>query len=218
MNCTESKANLSSYIDDALPTTEALELRRHLEACRPCAGEVAAIQELRRLLRAHAAVAPPRDLLSQIRVRVALESQPRLSAWDRLYVRLQNFLQPVAIPATAGVLATFLIFCGFVNAFSLPLQLANDVPLALQTPPRLRILPPIVLTGEDGGEGLVVLTEVDHQGRVTDFRVLNSTSSPAQMGELRRMMMFTQFDPATRFGVPTSGRTVINVRRITITG
>ncbi len=218
MNCKETQRELSGYLDRALDWKRASEVRGHLSSCAECAGEAAQLDEVRRLFRTHVKVAPPRDLALQIRLRAARESQPSISAWARMMVRLQNFLGPVAIPASTGLLSTALIFGMFVYNFGMPLNTANDIPLALQTPAKLLAMPQINFTTSE--EGVMVMTEIDQQGRVVSFQVLNGNgkSDVQQMRDLRQLMVFTTFEPATRFGVPTSSRLVINLRGISIKG
>jgi len=63
---------------------------------------------------------------------------------------------------------------------------------------------------------VVVLTEIDNQGHVIDFHVLNGSGDAQQIRELRQLMVFTQFDPATRFGVPIPGKAIITLRGISV--
>lgn len=132
-------------------------------------------------------------------------------------VRLENIIGPVAIPAVTGILTAVLIFGGFVYNFATPLSASSnydDVPLALQTPPRLRAVPRINFTSAP--DGVIVMTEIDNQGHVIDFHVLNGQADAQQIRELRQLMVFTQFDPATRFGVPIPGRAIITLRGISV--
>jgi hypothetical protein len=78
------------------------------------------------------------------------------------------------------------------------------------------MVPPINFTTSP--DGVLVQTEVDYQGRVTSFQVLDGGGDEAQMRELRNMLVLTQFEPATRFGVPTASRTVIKISGISVKG
>lgn len=77
---------LNDFVDQLLSDVEAAQVRRHLESCATCRAEV---DDLRALLAQAAelplAVAPPRDLWTGIRARVADEApeaapRPRLTA------------------------------------------------------------------------------------------------------------------------------------------
>ena len=223
MNCTEARIELSGYLDQALNWEQSGRLDRHLEACSQCQVHAEQLGELRQLVRRTARVEPPADLELRVRLRIAREAQPAMgflsALFGRLSVHLSNFLRPVAIPALSGVFSAMLIFGGFVYQFAMPLNLTNitnDVPLALQTPPRLRAVPPInFITSPDG---VLVQTEVDYQGRITSFQVLDGGGDEEQLRELRNVLVLTQFAPATRFGVPTASRTVIKFSGISVKG
>lgn len=219
INCTEARIELSGYLDQALNWEQNARLDRHLEACPECqihAEQLGAVSQLVRQAR----LMPPADLELQVRLRISRDSQPAMglaaALFSRLSVHVSNFLRPVAIPAVSGVLTAMLIFGGFVYQFALPLDITNDVPLALQTPPRLRVVPPINFTTSP--DGVLVQTEVDYQGRITSFQVLDGGGDEQQLRELRNVLVLTQFEPATRFGVPTSSRTVIKFSGISVKG
>jgi hypothetical protein len=220
MNCTEARIELSGYLDQATSWEQRVRMDQHLQACLPCQTHAEQLGALRQLVRQTARVAPPRDLELQIRLRIAREAQPAMgflsAVFSRISVHLSNFLRPVAIPAVSGVLMAVLIFGGFTYQFALPLDVTNDVPLALQTPARLKLVPPInFITSPDG---VLVQTEVDYQGRITSFQVLDGGGDEAQLRELRNALVLTQFEPATRFGVPTASRTVIKFSGISVKG
>jgi hypothetical protein len=219
-SCREFQPDLSAYFDRALDWKRHAEVREHLNACAECANQVEQWGSVRQLLRDEARVAPPRDLAMRIRLQAVRESKPAISQWrealGRIAVRLENFLGPIAIPAASGVVVTVLIFSAFIYNFPAHLNTAGDVPLAIQTPARLRMVPAINFTTSE--DGLMIMTQVDPQGRVIDFRVLNGTGDPKEVSAVRQLMVFTQFDPATRFGVPTTSHAIINLQGIRLQG
>ena len=54
---------LSSLLDDELPTDEVAAVRRHLQGCETCAGELAEIEQTRQLLRGLEAPKPPESFV-----------------------------------------------------------------------------------------------------------------------------------------------------------
>ncbi|GEM_PF-918064 len=220
LNCTVVETELSAHLDGALPWEQSAQVEAHLSDCANCRDRGEQLGALRRLIRA-TRVAPPADLEMQVRLRVARKTQPALG-WvfaflGRASVHMTNFLKPVMIPAVSGLVTAMLIFGGFIYQFALPLDLTNDVPLIVQTPPRLRAVPPInFITSPDG---VTMQLEVDYQGRITNFHLLEDSGMDAQqMRELRNILVMTQFEPATRFGVPTASRTVIKFSGISVKG
>ncbi len=219
MTCKEARENLSNYLDHAVTWEQEMALRRHLSGCAGCSEHAEQLQGVRELVAAHGRVHPPADLALRIRLQVSHRSQ--LTFWNRLAVRLDNILRPVAIPATAGLLATVITFGVMMHTFFTRPLISEDVPVSLTTPPRLRTSPSVTfnsLTFNTGEEGIVIETNVDAQGRVVDYRVIVGPRDPGQLSELRNILVFTQFEPATLFGKPTYGRTVINFRRLSVKG
>jgi hypothetical protein len=53
---------------------------------------------------------------------------------------------------------------------------------------------------------------------VQDYRVLNEPGRSELSPEMKNALIFTQFRPATSFGLPTSGRLVISFSNINVGG
>lgn len=216
MNCAEIRPeDLSAYLDSALESDRAVALVRHLESCPACAAEAEQLEGVLHLVRAHGRIAPPADLA--LKVKIALSHRAHMRFWDRLQVQVDNFLRPLAIPATAGLLTALLTFGVLIHTFvTRGVTLSEDVPLNLSTPPRLLATGPI--TFNTGEEGLWVQMKVDGQGRIIDYHLLNAPGDALVLPELRNVLVMTQFEPATTFGKPTVGRTIVNFRRISVKG
>jgi hypothetical protein len=69
-----------------------------------------------------------------------------------------------------------------------------------------------------GDNSLVLVTQINAEGRVKGYRVLSGQGSPELMQRLDRMIYFSVFQPATMFGKPTDGEVVLSLRRITVRG
>jgi hypothetical protein len=69
------------------------------------------------------------------------------------------------------------------------------------------------------GDSLVIEAYIDSNGRVEDYRVL---SNPEQTQDLptqvKNMLIFTTFRPATSMGRPTPGTAVLSFSRISVKG
>jgi hypothetical protein len=60
---------------------------------------------------------------------------------------------------------------------------------------------------------------VDSNGRVQDYRVLSSPDQSKELTpELKNMLIFTTFKPATAFGQPTSGTAVLSFSNVQVKG
>jgi hypothetical protein len=130
----------------------------------------------------------------------------------RLGVRLQNALQPLWLPASGGVVAAIVCIGLIMGSEFAPM--ARDIPVV--TPPRVQELAPIDFN--TGDQAVVLDTRIDAGGRVFEYTVLSGQQSPELLHRLNHIMYFSLFHPATRSGIPTEGRVVISLRRITVRG
>jgi anti-sigma factor RsiW len=217
MNCREFQADLSSYADDALSTERALQMREHERVCAACAREANSLNQMRALLRTAGRVEPPPALALALRVRLSQQSSARLL--DQVWVRLQNILAPVAVPAVAGLAVAVLVFGVLIRTLFFPTPvLAGDIPLALKTAPHLKAYLVEPLGFNTGEEGISLELRVNEEGRIIEFRPLNGPLDPSQLAKLRRSLLFTVFDPATTFGIPRPATTIINLSSISVKG
>ena len=129
------------------------------------------------------------------------------------------------LPATAGVLSAVVVFGVLIGFMAMPVQVSasrDDVPTLLYTPPRLQALPSeLGLQSESGAnsEPVVIETLVDANGRVQDYRIVSGPADARRLEpNLNNIMIFTTFQPATTFGVPTSGRVVLSFAKINVGG
>jgi hypothetical protein len=213
-SCSEIRNHFSDYIDGVCDPGTVRSIRYHLEDCAPCNEDLERCRLLRAELRGMERRQVPPSLALRLRVRASQEFHRNFV--QRLKVRMENMLRPVFIPALAGILVA-VVCIGMVLGEGTP-QSNNipDVPLAIVTPPRIQEMAP--LDFDTGGRPLVLVTYVNAHGEVTSYRVLSGPHSPQLMEHLDRLMYFSVFQPATSFGVPTSGRVVLSFRRITVRG
>ena len=212
--CVEIRSHFSDYVDD-LCTREALKsIRFHLVYCAACREELAQWQSLQAELRGLARRRVPTDLALRLRVRLSQHLHRHYLAG--LWVRLENLLQPLLIPATGGVLTAVICFCLIMGSGVAPVTNIPDVPFQSVTPPRIRALAPMDFN--TGDNPVVLVTQIDAEGRVKGYRLLSGQNSPELMQRLDRMIYFSLFQPATISGKPTDGEVVLSLRRITVRG
>jgi hypothetical protein len=123
------------------------------------------------------------------------------------------------VPATAGLgtaVVTFLLLMGFLA----PLQADNpDVPLMLYTAPQLQQSAFGAALDSINDDSLVIEAYVDSRGRVEDYRILsNPKDATALLPQVKNMLIFTTFRPATSMGRPTTGRAVLSFSKISVKG
>lgn len=221
MTCAGVKSILSAYLDGAVTGKQMHALSRHLEQCGECREEYVALRRTQALLakvgRAHA----PEDLSLKIRLAISREAaRQRQPLWGGMAIRFANALRVFMVPATAGVVATIIIF-GLLMSFITPVQAnTNDVPLYISTSPELQ------QTGFDmamgGGvteDSLVIEAYVDANGRVQDYRILSDPDKLKDLPhQIKNMLIFTTFKPATLLGSPRPGTAILSFSKISVRG
>jgi hypothetical protein len=136
-----------------------------------------------------------------------------------LRLRWENVFNAVMVPATGGLVTTVVMFGLLINLL-MPLQVpgANDVPTNFYTPPQLQSTPFEVAMDSGHLDPLIVEAYIGADGRVQDYRVLSGGENGAVLSELKNMLIFATFRPATSFGRPTTGRAILAFSKIQVKG
>jgi len=220
MKCWNARSRISAYLDNALPVAERQALLQHLNACRDCAQESGQQQRLRQAVSSLPRRNPPSDLTLRLRV-VASKARAELRGpgrWtrfrNRLSLALDNLMRPLAVPAVGGLCSAIFMFSALVPTFMPTYAMARnaspwDPPTMLITEPMVKYLAPIAFGGD-----AVVDVNVDDHGCISGYSIVSSTGPDNE--QLRRSiennLLFTEFWPATSFGVPVAGTIRISYR------
>jgi hypothetical protein len=213
-SCLEIRNHFSDYLDGECSRETLRSIRYHLNACASCRGELDAWQAMQAELRTLPRIRVPAAEALKLRINMSQELHNDLI--ERIRVRLENVLQPLLLPASAGVLTAIVCFGMIMGSQFVPATRTPDEQLQITTPPQLRALP--LLDFNPGDQAVTLVTHVDAVGHVTDYEVLSGQRSPELMNRLDRMMYFSVFRPATLSGKPTDGKVVLSLRRITVRG
>ena len=220
MTCSQAKSILSAYLDGALTGKQMCALDSHLHTCGTCQREYGELRQTQTLLAGLRAKAPD-DLSLKIRLAISREAarqrRPRFSGFR---VRLENAVRAFMVPATAGLVATVMIFGLVMGFLTLPVRAdSGDIPLMFFTDPELQPSNFGVVLGPINEDSLVIEAYVDVNGRVEDYRIL---SDPDKLKDLppqvKNMLIFTTFRPATSMGTPRPGTAVLSFSRISVKG
>jgi hypothetical protein len=238
MTCAEALSLIPGYLDGALPEREDCHasVGRHLEGCQACREELDRYVQLSMMMSSTGSMAPPADLGVRIRVAVAQAREAQgfgrsIAGWkDRVELVLKNILEPLALPATGGVLAALVVFA-FVYQFfgaGVPLAAATaDSPSNLLQPARLEMLAGFEMSGltetspvgPAGQHPLLVEATVSASGDAVSYRVISGEVDPSLRRELDQLLLFSRFRPQMSFGRPTSGgRVVLSFSKISVRG
>lgn len=211
----------SPYLDGAVTGTEMQALGRHLDSCTGCQEAYASLRHAQQLLTRVKHRQAPDDLSLRLRLAISREVvQSRRPRFHDVRIRMENAIQAFMVPATAG-LGTAVIIFGFLMGFlALPLQADNsDVPLMLNTAPQLQQAAFGTALESIADDSLVIEAYVDSNGRVQDYRVLSSPEDTKGLPpQVKNMLIFTTFRPATFMGQPRSGRAVLSFSKISVKG
>jgi hypothetical protein len=219
MKCNAAKRLFSPMLDSMLDPSQECQLTQHMNECPECESQFASLRQARRMMVSMAPHAAPPELALRLKVAVSQQlASRRHSRWEGIFVRWENALNAFMFPATAGLLSAVLIF-GVLIGVLVPAHLSssNDVPTMLYTPPEMT-LAPFGLGSGTNGDAILVEAVIDSHGRVQDYRVLNSPGQTGLSPVMKNALIFTQFRPATSFGLPTSGRVVISFSNISVGG
>jgi hypothetical protein len=213
-NCLEIRNHFSAYLDDQCSPEARKSIRYHLSFCEVCEGQLEQLQSVREELRALPRQQVPPELALRLRVQASQKANPQPIA--ARWLRLEDLLKPLLIPATGGVLTAIICFCMIMGSQVVPVSDGPDVTVQVVTPARVQMLAPMDFN--TGDNGLVLVTQINAEGHVKGYRVVSGKSSPEIMDRLDRMIYFSVFRPATNFGKPTDGEVVLSLRRITVRG
>ena len=221
MNCSVAKGLMSSYLDGAVTRRQMAHMDEHLRACLECSTRFASVQQTQSLVASLGRKPAPPELALKLRVALSQElANSRRSRWERLKVRWENAFNAIMVPATAGALATLIVF-GLLISVLWPSQVraSNDVPTMLYTPAELKSTPFELTMGAANADSLIVEAYVGPDGRVLDYRLLSAPEdAEAVLPQLKNMLIFATFQPATAFGRPTSGRVILTFSRVQVKG
>jgi hypothetical protein len=222
MNCREAQRRLPGYLDGAIRARDRVLLREHLDSCHECREQLARY----RLLATHLAGVKPVDvppgLAEQIRMQASQERPP----WDfvqRLWARAllvsQNILEPLAVPATGGVLTAVAVFMLVVQSMLVGMPLgrveADDLPLNLVQPAQLESLAPFPVPGINRADGqfdsapLLIEATLNAQGEVLFYKILSGPNDAAVQRQIDQVLLFSRFRPQLGFGRPMGGGRVL---------
>ena len=232
MNCRDAERHLAGYLDGAIRSREHVAVRQHLNSCAACREELERYRRLAGCLANIEPVAVPSDLALKIRVQ-ASQAGPRGARLARLRTRFsrwfEEILEPMALPATGGILTALVVFVFLVQNILVGLPLTgvvpNDLPLNLVQPASLVSVAPFPLPGIAGADGapnsgaLLLEATLNAEGEVVFYKILAGPSDKVVTRQIDQVLMFSRFRPQLSFGRPTDGgRVLLNFSEVRVHG
>lgn len=221
MKCHEAQQLMSPYLDSEVARGQMSALQGHIDSCVSCSRCFQIMKRTQALVGSLGRKPAPPDLALRLKVAISQQiANARRPRWEMLRVRWENVFDALMVPATGGLVTTILTFGLLINLL-MPVQIpgANDVPTTFYTPPQLQATPFEVAVDPAHPEPLIVEAVIGPDGRVQDYRILSGgDSGGAVLSELKNMLIFATFRPATSFGRPTVGRAVLAFSKIQVQG
>lgn len=223
MTCMQAKTLFSPYLDGVISGAQMHSLTAHLKDCDRCSQEYELLRQTQQLLAGMGRKRAPEDLALRLRVAISQEvarsAQPFLSG---LWVRFENAARIFTVPAMAGLFSAVAVFGVLLGSMAIPLQANNStVPgdVTFTTAPELMQSQFDVSLDSMKYDSLVIEAYVNAQGRVDDYRILSGPRDPNALSpQVKNMLIFTTFRPATSMGAPTSGRAILSFSKINVKG
>lgn len=223
MRCTEARPLFPLYLDNAVNSNEKHAIAGHISGCPECQSEYRKMENTRLMVASLGRKPAPADLA--LKIRVAL-SQQRSRSWRNILqgymVRLEDTVNAVMFPATAGIL-TAVIFFGALTGFFVPPQVgADDVVPGVYMPARWQPPQNAMSAAADAALNLdapvVIQAYVDAKGYVQNYEIIAGPDNDDVRSQLNRALLFTTFSPAYAFGQPVPGTAVICFSHMTVKG
>jgi hypothetical protein len=140
----------------------------------------------------------------------------------------QNILEPLAVPATGGVLTAVGVFLLVVQSMlgGMPAGgvYTNDLPLNFVQPAQLESLAPFPVPGIAGASGpasgaLLLEATLDAQGGVVFYKILSGPTDAAVQHQIDQVLLFSRFRPQLGFGRPMGGgHVLLNFNEVHVRG
>ena len=221
MRCREVGRQLAGYLDGEIGVEKHAKVRIHLSECEACRSDLYRYQRLSRVLADVKPAEAPINLAARIqeeasRIKVRLEVANPF--WGRALVFFQNILEPLAVPATGGLLTAAFIFIFLAQNLFLGLPIGrvlHDSPTNLIQPAQVESLaqfpvPAIVANNDYSHAGmLLVQATLNADGHVADYTIVSGPTNPEVRRQIDQILIFSRFRPELYFGRPMAGGQVM---------
>lgn len=180
MICWIAQRRRADYVDGRLRDTERLRLEAHLNNCPSCSLCFEQIRSVRSALTRLPQPTSPAELRTALCVSASQERQAIIDhlgsrlmrMWNQWRFRVDEIMRPLTIPATGGLLSSFILFgalafaigtSGRIVSYEVPVMYAdradaNLVPLQLRS-------------------SVMLTLSLDEKGRITDYTVRDGSAS-----------------------------------------
>jgi hypothetical protein len=224
-SCKRTQTSLSRYLDGLMTGREMQKVTHHLSGCPRCNRRLQMLQQTQAAVASLGRKVAPPELALRLRLALSREAaRTPARRWESLKLQLEHVTSVFMVPATAGVFSAIILFAVLMGFFTLPAQLqaANELgmPFSIYTPPEVADMPWHLAQSGGDGSSITLEAAVDANGRINDYRILSSSEGDLQdlPWDLKNLLVFAQFRPATSYGRPIPGRVVLSFSKINVKG
>ena len=216
ISCEAASELMSPFIDSMVSMDEADSLRSHLSDCKSCKRQLQAFISVRNVVAGVDPLPVPEDL--QLETRIRLSHARQNNRGDQWQARFDNILKPFAMPAVMGVILTLLGFGILFGGLTAPRQViasedGRGVFVAgVYQPPSTPDLTLRRLGGvsPDLDKALSIQSELNKEGEIDEIKIIAGERSPGVDRWLQELVLFSQFKPATHWGLPVRSRIILS--------
>jgi hypothetical protein len=226
IDCEAVRAEFDAYLDSAMSGVEMQAMAGHLESCTPCSREFGELRLLQQHLGELGSAPAPEHLQQQLGEMLAVERErgTHLDWRGRMLLSWNNWLAPLALRVSGGLMAALIIAAGLSWLFAAPMFSsveANDENMAHTVSARylyseVPALP--IETHHDHDAPVVVQAMVDTEGRVYDYQIVAGPHDSDVQMMVEQNLLASVFKPATVFGVPVRGQVVLTYAGVVVRG
>ncbi len=222
VSCDFVQNRRSAFVDESLPSSDAVAIQSHLRSCNSCLSGVEQTislrQNIRRLPRKN--VSPQLTIALKVIASKEVARRKRFQSFASLAENFRtdiqlwfnNLMRPLAIPMAGGFMAASLVFSMIISSY--PLRgdsFTEDIPTRMYTEAAFKGMLPLELSDCK----VVVDLTIDGQGRILDYEIAGGDieNDIRAYRSLNNMLLFSVFRPATSFGKPISGKIRLSFHR-----
>ena len=222
--CSTYRDELWDFAAGRLTPSERKVISEHVRECHDCQSEMRDLAYMNQGLRTLPKKSPPAILHTRLQVLASREHSRQVlrrtmairfrEFRSRFKLTFDHLLKPLMVPASGGLLASFLCFGVIVDSLHLDRNLGVDVPIGLFTSVVLEDASPFSTNSKD----VMVQLTVDEKGNVSDFTLPQGAASSDEMQAIGNLVLYSTFKPATRLGIPVSSKILVNIQHMRVKG
>ena len=180
MTCFSAKRLSTAYLDGRLRSSEHTRLTAHLRDCDSCASHYQQISSVRGALQSIQPPPMPTDLKVRLAVLATQECAAVLETrgnrlqwlWNRWRFRMDEFMRPLTIPATGGLLSSVALFATLaLGVCQTARSVGYEVPVFLEERTDATLVP------VDMKSSVVLTMRLNAVGRIMDYAVRDASAS-----------------------------------------